>query len=83
METWRLPEGLWAVMEPLVPEPLPHPRGGRPLVASRRAMEAIWFVMRMGCPWRALNATSLCSSATAERRFREWVASPEVVDFPV
>jgi transposase len=35
-------------------------------------MEAIWFVMRTGCPWRALNATSFCSSATAERRFREW-----------
>jgi transposase len=35
-------------------------------------MEAIWFVMRTGCPWRALNATPFCSSATAERRFREW-----------
>ena len=72
METWRLPDGLWAVMEPLLPEPPPHPRGGRPFVASRCAMEAIWFVMRTGSPWRALNATSLCSSATAERRFREW-----------
>ena len=72
METWRLPDGLWAVMEPLLPEPPPHSRGGRPFVASRCAMEAIWFVMRTGCPWRALNATSLCSSATAERRFREW-----------
>ncbi len=28
--------------------------------------------MRTGCQWRALNATGLCSSATAERRFREW-----------
>ena len=72
MDTWRLPDGLWAVVEPLLPEPPPHPRGGRPFVAQRRAMEAIWFVMRTGCPWRALNATSLCSSATAERRFREW-----------
>lgn len=72
METWRLPEGLWAVMEPLLPEPPGHPRGGRPFVPARRAMEGIWFVMRTGCPWRALNATNLCSSATAERRFREW-----------
>ena len=63
--------GRWAVMEPLLPEPPPHPRGGRPFVASRR-MEAIWFVRRTGCPWRALKATSLCSSAPAERRFREW-----------
>jgi transposase len=72
MDTWRLPDGLWAVVEPLLPEPPPHSRGGRPFVAQRRVMEAIWFVMRTGCPWRALNATSLCSSATAERRFREW-----------
>jgi transposase len=72
METWRLPEGLWMVMESLLPEPPAHPKGGRPFVTPRRAMEAIWFVMRTGCPWRALNATSLCSSATAERRFREW-----------
>jgi transposase len=35
-------------------------------------MEAIWSVMRTGCPWRALDATTLCSSATVERRFREW-----------
>ena len=34
-------------------------------------MEAIWFVMRTGCPWWALSATHFCSSATAERRFRE------------
>ena len=72
METWRLPERLWAVMDPLLPVRPLQPRGGRPPVPARRAMEAIWFVMRTGCPWRALNATTLCSSAIAERRFREW-----------
>jgi transposase len=72
MGTRRLPDGLWAVVEPLRPEPPPPSRGGRPLVAQRRVTEAIWFVRRTGCPWRALNATSFCSSATAERRFREW-----------
>lgn len=41
-------------------------------MAQRRAMEAIWFVMRTGCPWRGLNKTNLCSSAIAEQRFREW-----------
>ncbi len=59
-------------MEPLVPPPAPRPKGGRPPVPARRAMEAVWFVMRTGCQWRALNATGICSSATAERRFREW-----------
>ncbi len=41
-------------------------------VPARRATEAIWCVVRTGCPWRALDATTLRSSATAERRFREW-----------
>jgi transposase len=72
MDAWRLPDRLWAMMEPLLPPRPGRPRGGRPPVPARRAMEAIWFVMRTGCPWRALNATTLCSSATAERRFREW-----------
>ncbi len=72
MERWRLPDRLWAMMEPLMPLLPERPRGGRPPVPARCAMEAIWFVMRTGCPWRALNATTLCSSATAERRFREW-----------
>lgn len=75
MESWRLPEGLWKLMEPLIPPMAEHPKGGRPWVPVRRVMEAIWFVMRTGCQWRALNATGLCSSATAERRFREWKAA--------
>lgn len=75
MESWRLPDRLWAVMEPLVPTMPAQPKGGRPPVPARRAMEAIWFVMRTGCQWRALNATGICSSATAERRFREWKAA--------
>lgn len=75
MDTWRLPDRLWSMVEPLLPPEPPRPRGGRPPVPARRAMEAIWFVMHTGCQWRALNATALCSSATAERRFREWKAA--------
>jgi transposase len=72
MGGWRLPDRLWAVMEPLVPAMPEQPRGGRPPVPARRAMEAIGFAARTGsgCPWRALDAATPCSSATAERRFR-------------
>jgi transposase len=75
MDAWRLPDRLWAMMEPLLPPRPERPRGGRPPVPARRAMEATWCVMRTGCPRRALNATTPCSSATAERRFREWRAA--------
>ena len=72
MDAWCSPDRLWAMLEPLIPAGREQPKGGRPPVPVRRAMEAIWSVMRTGCPWRALNATTFCPSATAERRSREW-----------
>ena len=38
-------------------------------------MDAIFFVLRTGCQWNALNATGICSSSSAHRRFQEWVGS--------
>lgn len=35
----------------------------------------IFFVLRTGCQWNALNATGLCSSSTAHLRFQEWTAA--------
>ena len=29
-------------------------------------------VLRTGCQWNALNATGICSSSAAHRRFQEW-----------
>src|SRR5262249_7610377 len=51
-----------------------HPLGcHNPRVDDRKAMDAIFFVLRTGCQWNALNATSICSSSSAHRRFQEWV----------
>src|SRR3954454_24806684 len=38
-------------------------------------MDAIFFVLRTGCPWNALNATGICSSPAAHRRFQEGTAA--------
>ena len=38
-------------------------------------MDAIFFVLRTGCQWNALNVTGICSSSSAHRRFQEWVAA--------
>jgi transposase len=35
-------------------------------------MNAILLVLRTGMQWNALNATGVCSSSSAYRRFREW-----------
>ena len=71
---WRIPDELWAKIEPLLPPPAKqHPWGvHRPRVDNRRAMDAIFFVLRSGCQWNALNATGICSSSSAHRRFQEW-----------
>lgn len=73
-DQWRISDALWAKIEPLLPPPPAHPLGcHRPRVANRRAMDAIFFVLRTGCQWNALNATGICTSSTAHRRFQEWV----------
>ena len=40
---------------------------------DRRVLAAIFFVLRTGCQWKALDATGLGSGSTAHRRFQEWV----------
>jgi transposase len=51
----------------------PHPLGyHNPRVPDRQAMNVILFVLRTGCQWNALNATGICSSSSAHRRFLEW-----------
>nr|WP_028457791.1 IS5 family transposase [Chloroflexus sp. Y-396-1] len=70
-------DDLWAVLEPLLPVRVNTHRcgGGRPRVSDRRCADAIFYVLRTGCQWAALNATDRCPKSTAYDRFREWVAA--------
>jgi transposase len=66
---------LWALIQPHLPA---HPNthrfgGGRPRKSDRVCMDAIFFVLRTGCQWNALDATAICPSSTAHDRFQEWV----------
>lgn len=71
---WRIPEAVWERIEPLLPkQPERDPSvGGRPRAPDRDAMNGIFFVLRTGCQWNALNETGICSSSTAHLRFQEW-----------
>jgi transposase len=72
-DRWLIPDELWSLMEPLLPPRKPHPLGcHNPQVDPRRAMSAILFVLRTGCQWAALDATTLCKKSSAHRRFTEW-----------
>src|SRR5580765_3259148 len=74
---FRISVELWAVLEPLLPVRVNTHRfgGGRPRVPDRRCADAIFYVLRTGCQWAALNQTELCAKSTAHDRFAEWVAA--------
>jgi len=75
-DKWRIPDALWEKIEPLLPPGKPHPLGcHNPPVPARAAMNAIFFALRTGCQWNALNATGICSSSAAHRWFQEWTAA--------
>ncbi len=70
---WRIPDQTWERLEPLLPPRPPHPLGcHNPRVPDRDAIDAILLVLRTGMQWNALNATGICSSSSAHRRFQEW-----------
>jgi transposase len=72
-----MPDALWEKVRVLLPE---HPNthrfgGGRPRADDRRCMDAIFFVLRTGCQWKALDATGICPGSTAHDRFQEWAGA--------
>ena len=74
---YRVSDKLWEKIVPLLPKHVnPHRfGGGRPRADDRTCMDGIFFVLRTGCQWNALNATGICPSSTAHDRFQEWVAA--------
>lgn len=40
---------------------------------DRICANAIFFVLRTGCQWGALDRTKMCAHSTAHDRFSEWV----------
>src|SRR5919108_5858836 len=79
---WRMPDWLWARIEPLLPVRPSHPLGcHNPRVPDRAAMNAILLVLRTGMQWNALNAAGICSSSSAHRRFQEWTQAGVFEEF--
>jgi putative transposase len=73
---FRISDELWAVLQPKLPEHKNTHRfgGGRPRISDRRCADAIFYVLRTGGQWAALDETELCARSTAHDRFQEWVA---------
>jgi len=71
---FEIPDAMWERIEPLIPAPAKVHRfgGGARRIPDRDVFDAIFFVLRTGCQWHALDVTAKCSGATAHRRFQEW-----------
>ena len=74
---FRMSEALWTLLQRLLPKHRNTHRfgGGKPRTPDRRCADAIFYVLRTGCQWAALDATDLCPHSTAHDRFQEWVAA--------
>ncbi len=69
---FRLPDEVWERLKNVIPSARPKPKGGRPRMADRAALDAIFYLLKTGCQWKALPR-SLGASSTVHDRFSEWV----------
>lgn len=68
---YQISDALWEKIEPLLPPLKPKKKPGRPRMDDRKAMTAIFYVLRTGCQWKAMPR-SLGASSTVHDRFQEW-----------
>jgi transposase len=76
---WEITDEFWNVAKPLIPQKerdksKTYERkagGGRPPMEARKALEAIFYVMRTGIQWKALPKT-FGSSSAVHRYFMFW-----------
>lgn len=74
--SYCIPDVIWDRIAPLLlPSSIRRRRKkkktGRPRMNDRKAMSAIFYVLRTGCQWKALPR-SLGASSTVHDRFQEW-----------
>lgn len=51
---WRIPDGLWPLIERVLTVYDPPAKMGRPRINQRQAVDGIIFRMRTGCPFTRL-----------------------------
>lgn len=80
-QSWEVSDEFWKRVAPLLPKRerdssvayRRKPGGGRKRMDSRRTFEAIVFVLRTGCQWKALPKERFGSASSVHKYFREWL----------
>jgi len=78
--SWEVTDEFWERVEPLLPERARDPDreysrkpgAGRKPKSSRLVFEAVVYVLRTGCQWKAIPAERFGSASAVHRRFLEW-----------
>ena len=73
--SYSVPDVIWDRIITLLPSPSilrrKKKKTRRPRMDDRKAMSAIFYILRTGCQWNALPR-SLGASSTVHDRFQEW-----------
>lgn len=83
VDSWVVTDNFWERVEPLIPlrerpaskEYARKPGAGRPPKPARQVFEAIVYVLRTGCQWKALPKERFGSASAIHKRFLEWEAA--------
>lgn len=80
LDSWALTDSFWERVEPLIPVRARikakvyarKPGAGRPPKPARLVFEAMVYVLRTGCQWKALPKERFGSPSAVHKRFMEW-----------
>lgn len=84
IEAWEVSDEFWKRVELLIPQRVVRqdqggyvrkPGGGRKPKPARLVFEAIVYVLRTGCQWKALPRERFGSASAIHKRFLEWESS--------
>jgi transposase len=67
-----VPDELWTLVEPILPEYTPSPKGGQPRTSDRVCLTGILFVLKTGIPWEHFPQEMGCCGMTLWNRLDEW-----------
>jgi transposase len=81
VQSWEVSDKFWEKVEPLIPLPERDPTktykrkpgGGRKPMPARQIFEAVLFVLRTGCQWKALPKERFGSPSAIHTHFLRWV----------
>ena len=81
IQSWDVSDAFWEKVEPLIPRAERDPSktykrktgGGRKPIQPRKIFEAILYVLRTGCQWKALPKERFGSQSAIHTHFMRWM----------